>query len=169
MKKFVTILLFIICVIFGYIYIRTKLISSPAKLHYHAGFLVYVDGKLQDFSADKYMNLYFCSNPHPTETLQEIQIGKAHLHNNIGDVVHVHRPGAVWGDLFINMHYTFPVGKPITGYVNGHAVRNILIYPIKPYDSIIITVGKSSSIDITKIVPKSHILNVEKHSESCSL
>jgi hypothetical protein len=169
MKKFVIILVCFLCVILGYFYIRIKLISPPAKLHYHAGFLVYVDGKIQDFSAGKYMNIDFCSAPHTVETPQEIQIGKAHLHDNVGDVVHVHRAGAVWGDLFTNIHYTFPVGKPITGYVNGYAVPDILTYPIRSYDSIIIIVGKSSGVDLTKMVSKSHILDVERHSESCSV
>lgn len=169
MKKLVIILIFFICVILGYFYIRSKQSSPPVKLHYHAGFLVYVDGVLQDFSADKYMNVDFCSIPHPTDTPEELQIGKAHLHDNIGDVVHVHRPGAVWGDLFSNIHYTFPTGKPITGYVDGHAVTDILTYPIKPYDSVIIIVGSGAGVDLTKMVSKNHILDVEKLSESCSV
>jgi hypothetical protein len=169
MKKLVIIFLCIIGVILGYIYIRTKPLSTSAKIHYHAGFLVYVDGKLQDFSGDKYMNIDFCSIPHKTETPEKIQIGRAHLHDNVGDVVHIHRAGAVWGDLFTNMHYAFPAGEPIAGYVNGQAVPDILNYPIKPYDSIIITVGDSSAVDLTKMVSRNHILDVEKHSEGCSV
>jgi hypothetical protein len=148
---------------------RSKTVSPSAKIHYHAGFLVYVDGTLQDFSGDQYMNIDFCSIPHAKETPQEIQIGKAHLHDNVGDVVHVHRPGAVWGDLFTNIHYAFPAGKPIAGYVNGQAVPDILRDPIKPYDSVIITVGDSSTVDLTNMVPKSHMVDVEKHSEGCSV
>ena len=169
MKKIVIVLISLFIVILGYFYIRTKLTPTQVKLHYHAGFLVYIDGVLQDFSAGKYMNVDFCSIPHTKETPEEIQIGKAHLHDNVGDVVHVHRSGAVWGDLFTNMHYTFPAGKPIKGYVNGYAVDDILNYPIKPYDSIIIIVGNGSGVDLTKMVSKSHILDVEKRSESCSV
>ncbi len=169
MKKFIVIFLCFVCVIWGYIYIRGNPISTPAKIHYHAGFLVYVDGARQDFSGDSYMNKDFCAAPHKTETPQEIQIGKAHLHDNVGDVVHVHRPGAVWGDLFTNIHYAFPAGKPVTGYVNGKIMPDILHYPIKPYDSVIFAVGNSTGVDLTKTVSKNHILDVEKHSEACSL
>jgi hypothetical protein len=143
--------------------------STSAKIHYHAGFLVYVDGILQDFSGEKYMNIDFCATPHKTETAQDIQIGKAHLHDHVGDVVHVHRSGATWADLFKNISYTFPAGKPIAGYINGHSVSDILNRPIKPYDSVIITVGNSASVDLTKTVSKGHIEDVEKHSEACSV
>ncbi len=114
------------------------------------------------------MNIEFCSVSKAKETPEETQIGKAHLHDHVGDVVHVHRTGAVWGDLFTNIHYTFPFGEPVTGYVNGKTTQNILAYPIRAYDSVVIIVGKNSSIDFSKTVSKSHIIDVEKHSESCS-
>lgn len=167
MKKIIFPLLFILVVAAGYVYIKTRP-SPPAKIHIHAGFLVYINGKLQDFSSDNYMNIEFCSAQKVKETPQETQIGKAHLHDHVGDVVHVHRTGAVWGDLFTNMRYTFPAGEPVAGYVNGRPVPNILSYPIKAYDSVTIVVGKSSGVDLSKTVPKSHIVDVEKHSESCS-
>ena len=169
MRKFILFLLCIICIVLGYIILKPKSVLAPTKVHYHAGFLVYIDGTLQDFSDVKYMNRDFCSVPHTTDTPEELQIGKAHLHDNVGDVVHVHRTGGVWGDLFKNMNYTFPEGKTIMGYVNGKAVTDILNYPIKAYDSVIITVGDSSGVDLTKMVPKSHILDIEKRSEGCSV
>jgi hypothetical protein len=169
MKKIIITILCIICIILGYVYMRSKTVSTTTKIHYHAGFMVYLDGKLQDFSKDIYMNKEFCSLPHKIETPEEIQIAKAHLHDNIGDIVHVHSPGAVWGDLFANIHYSFPDGKQIIGYINGQTVPDILHYPIKPYDSIVIVIGDTSSVDRTKMVSKNHIVEVEKQSEGCSL
>jgi hypothetical protein len=169
MKIFIILCVGIICVISGYLLLNAKTSSLSSKIHYHAGFMVYIDGVLQDFSGDKYMNTDFCSAQHKTETPEEIRIGKAHLHDNVGNVMHVHRAGAVWGDLFNNINYAFPEGKPIAGYVNGKSVPDIFTYPIQPYDSIIITVGDSSAVDLTKTITKSHILDVEKHSEGCSV
>jgi hypothetical protein len=150
----------IVAIVFGYIYFKAKKAPPSVKIHYHAGFLVYVENNLQDFSGSNFMNIDFCLTSHTTDT---------HLHDNVGDVVHVHRTGAVWGDLFTNMRYSFPSGKSITGYINGQSVPDILHYPIKPYNSIIITVGDNSSVDLTKSVPKSHILDIEKRSEGCSV
>ncbi len=167
MKKVFILLLCALGIIAVFAYVKTRP-SPPSKIHIHAGFLVYIDGKLKDFSSDNYMNIEFCSVSKTKETPEETQIGKAHLHDHVGDVVHVHRTGAVWGDLFTNMHYAFPSGEPVVGYVNGQAVQNILIYPIRAYDTVIVVVGKNSGVDISKTVPKSHIIEVEKHSESCS-
>ena len=36
---------------------------------------------------------------------KEIQLEKAHLHDMIGDVVHVHYKGTRWKDLFANLNY----------------------------------------------------------------
>jgi len=169
MKKFLIIIACILCLLSVYIFFRTKPPSPAAKIHYHAGFLVYVDGVLADFSNIDYMNVDYCSNPHKTETQAEIQIGKAHLHDNVGDVVHVHRPGAVWGDLFTNIRYTFPAGKPLMGYINGQSAPDILIRPIRPYDSVIFVVGDGTNVDLTKTVSKTHMMDIEKHSEGCSV
>jgi len=69
--------------------------------------------------------------------------------------------------LFKNIKFTFSEGKPITGYINGKQVDNIPSSLIKPYDSVIIIVGDSSGIDLTKYVSVDHIKEVEKKSESC--
>jgi hypothetical protein len=165
MKKIIILLVLILCVI-GYFFIARYRYDHQI-IHYHAGFLVYIDGNLQDFTANKYMNFEFCSKI-PNSDNQSIQIGKAHLHDNVGDVVHVHRHGAVWGDLFINIKYNFPKNKDITGYIKGKEVKNILNYPILPNDSVILLVGNKDNVDLNKYVTKQHILDVEKTSESCS-
>ena len=62
--------------------------------------------KLQDFSESKYMSLIVCEKEadEAKKTRGQIQIEKAHLHDNIGDVVHVEQKDAKWKDLFENIH-----------------------------------------------------------------
>lgn len=139
--------------------------QTVKKVHYHAGFLVYIDGKKQDFSDTKYMNLEYCSANNTAK--EDDQKEKAHLHDNVGDVVHVHREGAIWGDLFKNIDFAFPDAKPLQGYVNGKPVKDILRYPIQKYDSVLITAGDSSKVNLKQYVLLQHIEEVEKSSETC--
>lgn len=164
MNKYVpvTIIVVLILSLFGFIFLRPK----PAAIHYHAGFLVYVDGVKQDYTDSKYMKLEPCAAP-GAKLPENPQLDKAHLHDHVGDVVHVEHAGAVWGDLFKNIHVTFNNGAPVHGFVNGKEDPNILAYPIKPYDSVIFVVGNNTGIDLTKAVTKAHIIEIEKKSETC--
>jgi hypothetical protein len=134
------------------------------EIHYHAGFKVFVNGYQQDFSEDRYMNFTLCTLRGKSENNQ---LEKAHLHDNTGDVVHVHRKGAVWGDLFTNINYSFPPNVPVIGYINHRKIENILAYPIKPYDSVIIVAGDASNIDLNAYVTLNQIRETEKKSETC--
>ncbi len=142
----------------------------PKALHYHAGFIVIKDNKIEDFSDIKYMHTKPCGNAPVSEkeTLAEQQIEKAHLHDFVGDVVHVHRENAKWKDLFTNLKYPLHYTNA-EAYINGEKVNNFQDYPIKPYDSLVVFVGKNK--DVTKYlkqaVTKSHIEQTEKKSDNC--
>jgi hypothetical protein len=161
--------------VIGYRFYRPHFPSAtPQKVHFHAGFQVYIDGQLQDFSDFKYMNTTPCQErDHMGESTspEQLQIDKAHLHDGIGNVVHVHVAGGVWGDLFKNIKYDILAKGTPQGYVNGKAVNNILSYPIKGYDSVIILIGKSDSIDhyLPQAVTKDTIIEAEKKSELCGI
>ena len=153
-----------------YIYTKT---SQPKHVHYHAGFQVYVDDKLQDFSSIKYMTISPCTYPNAMkdhQTATELQNDKGHLHDKVGDVVHVHIAGGTWKDFFNNIHYTFPEGKSIFAFIDGKAVEDILNTPIKPYDSVSIFVGKRDKMqeNLKKVVTKKHIKDEEQKSELCA-
>lgn len=146
--------------------------SKPEKAHFHAGFQVYADGKLQDFSDFKYMNTTPCvlrQDMGESESPEDIQMDKAHLHDSIGDVVHAHVKGGKWGDLFKNINYDIIAKGSVHGYVNGKSVDNILQYDIKPYDSVIMLVGKNDNIDqyVPNAVTKDAIVKAENMSETC--
>lgn len=152
-------------------YALSQTVFKPKPVHYHAGFQVYVNDKLQSFSGNQYMHEKPCvlSNGQSTaDTDEDDQGEKAHLHDHIGDVVHVHRNGAMWSDLFFNIKYPLD-GKISAAYINGQKVDDILKQPIKPYDSVVIFVGKHTDDQkyLKNIVTKVHIQSVEKKSESC--
>ncbi len=159
----------IIIAVAGY-YILTQTLLKPKPVHYHAGFQVYVDDKLQDFSDFKYMHEKPCTlNGKPVDDHDDEQIEKAHLHDQIGDVVHVHRSGATWGDLFINLKYPLDE-KQVVAYVHGVKADNILKQTIKSYDSLVLFIGKHTDDKkyLEKAVTKDYIQKVEKKSEFCS-
>ena len=143
-----------------------KHFAKPQAVHFHAGFQVYVDGKLQDYSNQKYMSLLPCGKVYADPSLEQLE--KAHLHNQIGDVVHVHRNGATWQDLFTNMGVSFK--KNFVVYINGKLVTNPLHQPIHPYDRAIFLIGTHDKIQqyLSQQVPIAHILQIEKGSiENC--
>src|SRR5690242_18124426 len=93
---YLLILLVAAVVIFG------KKIFPEPKVHFHAGFVVFKDDKKLSFSDYKYMNVKPCMVDDKDEE-EDPQLEKAHLHDNVGDVVHSEQNGAKWKDLFTNI------------------------------------------------------------------
>lgn len=159
-----------ICIVVISLLATTRIFWRPksSNIHFHAGFLVYADGALQNFSETKYMKIEPC-NAKGSVVHEDEQLEKAHLHNGVGDVVHVHRSGAIWNDLFKNIRYASPEKTAIKGFENGKEIPNFLSSPIKPYESVIIIQGDASGIELSKFVTKDHIIEVEKKVETCGL
>ena len=142
-------------------------ITETEHVHYHAGFKVYIDNQLQDYSGYQFMNYTPCSLHNEKKSAEEEQIEKAHLHENVGDVVHIHRRGAVWGDLFTNLKVNLPKEKAISAYIDGRGVDEIMNEPISPYTTAIILVGESDASRSAEMISREHIEEVEKRSELC--
>lgn len=144
--------------------------ATDPIIHIHAGFIVVDENQTVDFSSDRYMKSELCGDHNSTDlTPAEEQLEKAHLHDNDGDVAHIHRKGATWGDFFQNIEYKFDQ-NPI-GYINGNKVEDILSADIGAFDRVIILDSNSSNIDISeyqnKVADRERILEVENKSESC--
>lgn len=167
-RSLVLIALFVLTILLMGLFIYTQKFKKNIKVHYHAGFQVYVDGKLQDFSDLKYMFIKPCGKEKSDKKENE-QLEKAHLHDQVGDVVHVEAQGAKWGDLFGNINFKIDNNKQLKSYIKGKEVRNILDFPIKPYDSIVIFIGNVENKDekLKKQVTRKRIEEVEKKSETC--
>src|SRR5258708_3038706 len=86
-------------------YALSQTVFKPKPIHFHAGSQVYINDKIQSFTGNQYMHEAPCvvNGKSVSESDPDDQGEKAHLHDHIGDVVHVHRKGATWGDLFFNI------------------------------------------------------------------
>lgn len=155
---------------------RTQLYQLKATLfpveevHLHAGFQVYENGNLKSFSDLAYMHDKPCGDPATQGPVDE-QIEKTHMHELVGDVAHVHRKGATWGDFFTNIKY--PVeDKQFEAYINEKKVDNLLKMEINKYDRLVLFIGNHDA-DLKKYfakqVPMDHIKEVEDRSEQCGL
>ncbi|HUQ85110.1 MAG TPA: hypothetical protein VM077_02195 [Candidatus Limnocylindrales bacterium] len=153
---------------FGGISIYKKF-TTPQPVHFHAGFQLYIDGKLQDFSGAKYMKEDPCTVDDSEHGIMDEQLEKAHLHDRTGIVVHSHRKNVLWSDLFTNIKYKIPNDKEIKSFVNGKEVKEILNNEINPYDSVVIILGDDKKVQelLKKAVTKDQIIKEEKKSESC--
>ena len=147
-----------------------KTITTPQKVHYHAGFVVFDNNRKVDFSNAKYMNVSPCtlqSSEEENVSASDIQKEKAHLHDFDGEDVHVERSGAKWSDLFTNLNYSINYSSA-TGYINGKVVQNFQEQSINPYDSLVVFIGKNNiSQDLKQGVTKAHIQEAAKKSVDC--
>lgn len=142
--------------------------EKEEPVHLHASFIVVKHDEIMDFSSLRYMKIAACSDHSSTElSPEEEQLEKAHLHDKIGNVVHVHRAHATWGDLFTNIE--FELSDPV-GFIDGEKVDDILLEEIKPYDRIVIFDNSLQNIEeyIDSVPTIERIKEVESMSENCS-
>lgn len=120
------------------------------KVHEHADFAVYLDGKKFDFTLPKYQS----SKENP---LNE----DAHLHDGNGEVTHKHRKGVTLGYFFntIGMkfdnqcfatddgkQYCNTIDKKLKMYVNGKENTQFGDYEFTDLDRILITYGGETGV-----------------------
>jgi len=162
--------------------IRFVSYQPPKDVHYHANFAVYVDGKQEQFS-----------NPLLYEEISECSISteekpgeRAHLHENIKDVVHVEDSAVTWGNFFQNINWNVSDKyldtsdvllvntdtKKVTYILNGEEVSNITNKVIGDKDRLLVSYGSSTKDEITKqfstVASSAEKYNVTKDPASCS-
>jgi hypothetical protein len=81
--------------------IRFATYSIP-HTHYHANFALYINGKREEFKAAHYYEEIAACTLHGD--IQPAQ--RAHMHDEINDVIHVHDDGVTWGQFFNNIGWT---------------------------------------------------------------
>ena len=148
---------------------RQRVNGTPQQeqVHYHAIFEVYVNDELQDYSDFRYMEFEPCGEDHIGQTPDEVQLEKAHLHDFVDDVVHVHISGATWGDLFKNIRVELQ--QPLTAYEDGKVVENILEKPIKQDSRVLLITGSGAGAEdkLSKMPEIEYLREVESQSELC--
>ncbi len=162
--------------------IRFATYAAPADTHYHANFAVYVDGKQEQFS-----------NPFLYEEISECSIStemkpgeRAHLHENIKDVVHVEDSAVTWGNFFQNINWNVSdkyldtsevllvntETKKVTYVLNGEEISDITNKVIGDKDRLLISYGTSTKDEINKqfssVATSAEKYNVTKDPASCS-
>ena len=167
------ILLLFITAYYSHPILKKSTNPNDSELHYHAGFEVYKDGKLMDFTSLEYMDVKPCGND-DKDTSHEVGIPEVHLHDSIGNIVHIHRHVATWGDLLKKLKVNVSHSE-IDVYLgnNPTSLQSALAQNIKPYDQAIIFIN--SPDNRTSLVAEGisrisvqYIKDVEKKGENCS-
>lgn len=75
---------------------------SVHSTHYHANFAVYINGQQEEFKGPQYYEeVAACTANGPIQPAQ-----RAHMHDNINSVIHVHDDGVTWQQFFNNIGWT---------------------------------------------------------------
>jgi len=101
--------------------------------HHHAEFQVYIDGERRDLAGLDYMYFAPCRVYDFGERELE-EIDRAHLHDYVGDVVHVHDDGLTWRVLLTNLNFE---GEFIGYNEEGVLVEGMMDEEISAYNSVI--------------------------------
>lgn len=166
-KKYIFMFTAVLLVAGIYIAISSKQKGADQHTHFHAGFTVYINGEKQDYSNIRFMHLDVCSIPGKQDDHAMDKKDTVHLHDNVGDVAHIHVENVTWGMLFANMNVSFPKDTPIRGYRNGKIIQDILNEPIQKDDSIILVAGDKKKVDTSSYVTIRRIREVEGKSNTC--
>lgn len=138
------------------------------ETHLHAGFQIYIDGQLQDYSDSKYMHLDPCSIEEEKPDYSIVQ-ERVHLHNNIGNVAHIHVKGVKYMDLVDSLGINDILSSDYKAILNGTEVADLLDTEIKAYDSAILIIGDMPNDVLINQVTQEKIIESEKLVENCGL
>ena len=127
-------------------------------------FAVLIRDKVLDFSSDQYMS-GTSYNEEDHDEVHEHRHEHLHLHDNVGHVLHSHKPGqnfltflqslgALWAEPCLalnNTSYCPTSSEPWQMYINGAEVPFDLTYEFKDLDKILVAFG-SSEQKITEVL-----------------
>ena len=112
---------------------------SPPRVHYHANFAVYINGQREEFKgAQYYQEVAVCTTSGITLPQQ-----RAHMHDNINSVLHVHDHSVTWGQFFENLGWF--VGPDFLQTADGH------LYQASGVNKLHILINGQDYTDLTPI------------------
>lgn len=85
-------------IILGIRFFNTK----SEAIHYHANFALYINGQHEEFVG----NQYYTESEMCALTEAMTPMERAHMHDNVNNVVHVEDHAVTWGQLFTNLGWT---------------------------------------------------------------
>lgn len=140
MKKILLLLSTTIILIIAFVVYRTLQVPE-VPIHYHANFAVFINGRQINFADPNYMHLAPCVANNTKVSFNKLD--NVHLHDQVGNVVHIHQAGIVWNDLFTSIHYTLDKetgNVPVSYYLNGKKVeKSVLSKVIGKQDKLLIS------------------------------
>jgi hypothetical protein len=166
-KKIIKIaLLLALIVLAGLAYFRPA--GKDPEVHIHAGLHVYIDGEQQDYSGFEFMSIEPCGEEEEDEHSDSVN-DNIHLHDGIGNVVHIHTDGVSW------RHVLEKLGLDTSNlsefYLDNEKVdiSTTLNQEVKDLASALVIVG-NDPIEITpdKFVDREFILETAEKGESCT-
>ena len=128
--------------------------------HYHANFAVFLDGERLDLSAMHYMEDVVTCKASPDVVLPR---ERAHMHERIHDVVHVHHQATTWGHFFANIRFALGDDFLITDeggryfadddrsmkfVLDGQQVASVFNRVIESEERLVISFGAESVEDV---------------------
>jgi len=138
-------------------------VATSSDVHFHANFLVRLNGQNFDFTPNKYMEpVSLCQVGSAAQSPE----GRVHMHNNIGNLVHIHAAQVTWGDFFANLGwavsdtgivtdsgqtYLADSSHRITAMVNGQPVTKIAQQYIKANDRLLLNYGPETAAQLSSV------------------
>jgi len=134
----------------------------PAEdTHYHANFAVYINGQREQFKEPFYYEEVEESCSAETAITPH---DRAHMHDNVNDVVHVEDHAVTWGQFFQNIGWDINPWfvktpstvmlsdneHPVTFMVNGKKVANVVSQVIGDRDRLLVDYGSTSQDNLQK-------------------
>lgn len=133
-------------------------VLGDSETHYHANFVVYIDGVRQEFKGPQYYQEVSACDEHASP------LGRAHLHDQNPGLIHVHDLVVTWADLFTNLGWSLSDGMLYDGktaYVggqggtlsfvlNGKPVRSVAGEVIGDRDRLLISYGNDDAATLQK-------------------
>jgi hypothetical protein len=158
---------------------------KPVTVHYHANFALYLNGQHEMFQGAQ----YYAETEMCTESAAMTPIGRAHMHDNVNNVVHVEDHAVTWGQFFTNLGWTlgpnFIQAPDNTMYVeNGNQKLNVILnnqdytdlgnmanFEIKDQDKLLISYGDEAGPSLMQefnaIPSTAHKYDMSKDTGSC--
>ncbi len=151
--------------------------------HYHANFALYVNGQRDEFkNFTFYEEVQSCASDDKNNPKT-----RAHMHNQVNNVVHVHDDNVTWGAFFANLDYAlFDYGirtheglfvdgdgehdKALTFILNGEEIDSVANRVIQSEDTLLIDYGEPNKVQdrYKQIEHTAHEANVKPDPASCS-
>ena len=158
---------------------------KPDDVHYHANFALYINGQHELFRGTQ----YYAETEMCTAGTAMTPMGRAHMHDNVNNVVHVEDHAVTWGQFFTNLGWymgpNFIQSPDGTMYLeNGNSRLHLLFNNqdytdlggvantvIKDQDKLLVSFGDESSSTLQQqynaIPSTAHKYDMSKDIGSC--